>query len=63
MSPPVFFTLGFAMVLALPGVRGAGTFQRVLLTEAAQTSGAVCLDGTPAAYYVHKGSGAGASKV
>lgn len=36
-----------------------GVLDRVLLTEAASRDGAVCLDGTPAAYYWRSGSGSG----
>lgn len=36
-----------------------GALDRVLLTEAASRDGAVCLDGTPAAYYWRSGSGSG----
>lgn len=32
----------------------------IVLTEAAESSGAVCLDGSPAAYYFSQGTGAGA---
>ena len=33
-----------------------------MLTRAAKAEGAVCLDGSPGAYYVSKGSGTGARK-
>jgi len=35
---------------------------RVLLTDEARDNGALCLDGSPAAYYFHPGSGDGAKK-
>eukprot|EP00435_Cladocopium_sp_Y103_P017605 s551_g4.t1 len=35
---------------------------KIELTEAAASTGAVCLDGTPAAYYFQKGSGDGINK-
>ncbi len=31
-------------------------FQRTLLTEEAATQGAVCLDGSPAAFYFYQGT-------
>eukprot|EP01125_Pyxidicula_operculata_P008327 TRINITY_DN2804_c0_g1_i1.p2 TRINITY_DN2804_c0_g1~~TRINITY_DN2804_c0_g1_i1.p2 ORF type:complete len:360 (+),score=63.23 TRINITY_DN2804_c0_g1_i1:1188-2267(+) len=39
----------------------SGVHQKVLLTEAV-SDGAVCLDGTPGAYYFRKGTGDGANK-
>ena len=36
-----------------------GALDRVLLTDAAASDGAVCLDGSPAAYYWRAGSGSG----
>eukprot|EP01062_Namystynia_karyoxenos_P077487 TRINITY_DN781_c0_g1_i1.p1 TRINITY_DN781_c0_g1~~TRINITY_DN781_c0_g1_i1.p1 ORF type:complete len:395 (+),score=140.66 TRINITY_DN781_c0_g1_i1:63-1247(+) len=38
------------------------TMQRVLLTDFAKTTGAVCLDGTPGVFYYRKGTGSGANK-
>ena len=43
------------------GVSNA-TMQGVLLQEAAQKTGAVCLDGSPGMVYVRKGTGDGANK-
>jgi len=43
-------------------VVNAGLGNRVLLSQAAQSSGAVCLDGTPSAYYFLPGTGTGARK-
>jgi len=40
----------------------ADNADRVLLTEAARTKGALCLDGTAPAYYLKKGSGTGLRK-
>jgi len=39
-----------------------GFAQGYLLTKAAQTNNAVCLDGTPAVYYHRKGNGTGSKK-
>lgn len=41
---------------------GNSTMTKVSLTDAAAKTGAVCLDGSPAAYYIRPGSGSGASK-
>eukprot|EP00039_Didymoeca_costata_P030503 m.29923 g.29923 ORF g.29923 m.29923 type:complete len:389 (+) comp8151_c0_seq1:117-1283(+) len=38
------------------------TFQRVLLTTAAAQEGAVCIDGSAPAYYIHEGYGTGKDK-
>ena len=38
------------------------SWKLVLLTEAARTTGAVCLDGTAPGYYIERGSGTGADK-
>ena len=53
--------LGAALLcvaLAQDGAPGTGFF----LTDAAKNKGAVCLDGSPSAYYLSPGSGAGADK-
>ena len=44
---------------AIAADAGADTWQKVLLTQAAQSSGAVCLDGGPGGYYLRQASGAG----
>ena len=41
-------------------VSDSGKFSLVLLTSAAEADGAVCLDGSPGAYYLREGSGDGA---
>ena len=43
-------------------VSDSGKFSLVLLTSAAEADGAVCLDGSPGAYYLREGSGDGAQK-
>lgn len=48
---------GFTFALAQDKV-----WQRVLMTQDAQQNGAVCLDGSPGAYYVKWGSGADVNK-
>eukprot|EP00052_Salpingoeca_macrocollata_P022792 m.199059 g.199059 ORF g.199059 m.199059 type:complete len:390 (-) comp21892_c0_seq5:88-1257(-) len=50
------------LILLALSVAGEDPFQQVLLKEAAASKGAVCLDGTPGAYYIHRGSGSGANK-
>lgn len=47
---------------ALLAVAAADDAVKIELTEAAASTGAVCLDGTPAAYYLEKGSGDGINK-
>lgn len=44
------------------GFRADGPAQRVLLTGAVEALGAMCLDGSPAAYYIQPGSGDGVNK-
>lgn len=39
-----------------PSAPAAQIFNLTLLTDAALTEGAVCLDGSPAAYYWHEGA-------
>ena len=39
-----------------PSVPSAQTFNLTLLTDAALNEGAVCLDGSPAAFYWHSGA-------
>ena len=41
---------------------GDDTWQKVLLTQAAQSFGAVCLDGGPGGYYLRRGTGEGAKR-
>lgn len=38
------------------------TMTKVLMSDFAQSTGAVCLDGTPGAFYIRKGTGDGATK-
>jgi hypothetical protein len=47
---------------AQPRADDNSTMEIVRLTEAAERTGAVCLDGSPAAYYHRKGTGTGANK-
>ena len=54
--------IAFLAVATVDGLLSEAAFDQVLLADAAQTQGAVCLDGSPAAYYIHKGSGSGANK-
>merc|ERR1711881_118026 len=39
-----------------------GPAKKYLMTEAAASKGAMCLDGTPGAYYFQPGTGSGATK-
>ena len=49
-----------------PGGDGGGPWphglQKIMLTEAAETKGAVCMNGSPGGYYYRKGYGDGATK-
>jgi len=47
--------------IAIFSVTGA-PFNKILLTAAAQNDGAVCIDGTPSAYFYRPGTGSGANK-
>jgi hypothetical protein len=53
-----------AVAVAAAGVVNAGDplADLVLLTKAAQQDGAVCLDGSPGAYYIQRGNGTGVNK-
>jgi len=44
------------------GFSAGGAAQGYFMKEAAETKGAVCLDGTPGLYYLQEGSGDGANK-
>jgi len=46
----------------LTGFAADGPAQKYEMTAAAKSSGAVCLDGTPGAYYLQKGTGSGVNK-
>mmetsp|Transcript_25911 Transcript_25911/g.28815 ORF Transcript_25911/g.28815 Transcript_25911/m.28815 type:complete len:381 (+) Transcript_25911:19-1161(+) len=48
--------------LPLPTDAASDLFNVTFLTEAAKTEGAICIDGTPGAYYFRPGSGSGANK-
>lgn len=53
--------LGGGATAAATGATADGDGVGVFLTTAAKHDGAVCLDGTPGAYYISPGSGSGAA--
>lgn len=53
---------GFEDDGCLTGFSAGGAAQKYLMAEAAEKEGAVCLDGTPGAYYLQPGSGDGVNK-
>merc|ERR1712137_260914 len=70
---PTFATMSRIAVLAisvrgfeddgcLTGFAAGGAAKKYLMVEAAENEGAVCLDGTPGAYYFQQGSGDGVNK-
>jgi len=61
----VVATLSSCLSVRLIGVRpglGADNAMGYFMTDAAQSKGAVCIDGTPGAYYLKPGTGDGARK-